>query len=131
MFSQKEELELSKNQALQNQAEADRMRQTVEQHIKELTEQIEELKEDIIRLLNEKSNVKAKIQRYDTMLEQINIKKAEINQRMLKYQSDADAQEKIISKLQEELETIQKEIQANEEQKKSLEGSLKHLNEEV
>ena len=107
------------------------MRQTVEQHIKELTEQIEELKEDIIRLLNEKSNVKAKIQRYDTMLEQINIKKAEINQRMLKYQSDADAQEKIISKLQEELETIQKEIQANEEQKKSLEGSLKHLNEEV
>ena len=131
LFSQKEELELSKNRALQNQAEADKLRQAVEQHIKELTGQIEELKEEIIRLLNEKANVKAKMQRYDTMLEQINIKKAEINQRMLKYQSDADAQEKVISKLQEELETIQKEIQGSEEQKNSLEYSLKYLSEEV
>jgi len=131
LLGQEAELELSKNQAAQNQAEADRAHKAVEQHIQELTEQIEAFKEEIIRILNEKSHVQAKIQRYDTILEQINIKKAEINQRILKFQSDTDAQEKIISKLQEELETLRKEMQGNEEQKKSLENSLHQLNEEA
>ena len=76
--------ELEKN-AARIQAEADEKYQEAAKQKNDLTEQIETRKAEIIRLLNEKTNVKTKIQRYDTMLEQVNIRRAEINQRILKF----------------------------------------------
>ena len=67
--------ELEKN-AARIQAEADEKYQEAAKQKNDLTEQIETRKAEIIRLLNEKTNVKTKIQRYDTMLEQVNIRRA-------------------------------------------------------
>lgn len=92
------------------QSEADGRVKAVTESITELSERVEARKNDIISLLNEKSNIKAKIQRYDTMLEQINIRKAELNQKMVKFQSDTDIQDKIIEELNEELKKVNDEI---------------------
>ena len=64
----------------------------ISETIASITEEIEEAKSEIIDLLNQKSAIKSKIQRYDTMLEQINIRKAEINQKLIKFSSDKDSQ---------------------------------------
>ena len=62
--------------------------ENISQNISSIAEEIEDAKKEIIDLLNQKSSIKSKIQRYDTMLEQINIRKAEINQKLIKYTSD-------------------------------------------
>ena len=57
--------------------------------IDQLRQSIEEKNGDIIEALNQIGSIKAKIQRYDTMLEQIQIRKSELNQRLLTIQSES------------------------------------------
>lgn len=78
----------------------------ISENIQSILEEIEEAKNEIIDLLNQKSAVKSKIQRYDTMLEQINIRKAEISQKLIKFTGDKESQDKVI----EELENDMKEV---------------------
>lgn len=104
-------LKLGYGSAIQNKA--DSKVSAITETINSLTVEVEDLKNKIIDLLNEKSGIKAKIQRYDTMLEQINIRKAELNQKMVKFQSDKDMQDSIITQLNEELEKVNNEITAS------------------
>lgn len=93
--------------------EADNKVSVITDRINSLLNQIEEDKANIINLLNDKANVHAKIQRYDAMLEQINIRKAELNQRLLKFQNDKNEHGKVIEELNEELKKINDEIISN------------------
>lgn len=106
--------------------------------INEIDETIEKHKGDIISLLNEKSNVKSKLQRYDTMLEQINIRKSELTQRLLKFQSDSDAQDKIKNEIGEELSGVNKIIGEKEGESSVIQkevndiaGEMTRLREEI
>lgn len=83
---------------------------SISEKINNILEEIEESKNEIIDLLNQKAAVKSKIQRYDTMLEQISIRKAEINQKLIKFSSDRQAQDKIIQELEDELKKINLQI---------------------
>ena len=118
--------ELEKN-AARIQAEADEKYQEAAKQKNDLTEQIETRKAEIIRLLNEKTNVKTKIQRYDTMLEQVNIRRAEINQRILKFRSDNEAQEKMIAELENDFAGINREVQESESTKEALSTEIREL----
>ena len=60
---------------------------------------------ELIALLNNKSSIHARQQRYETMLEQINIRKAELSKRLL----DRKTQEADLNSV---LETYQKELEA-------------------
>jgi len=72
---------------------------------------IDENKSEIIRLLNEKSNISSRVERYETMLENINIRKAELNQKMLRFQSEKDSQASIIEKFISELDEVSSELE--------------------
>ena len=98
--------------------------------IAELMQEVEDSKNEIIDLLNEKSSVKSKIQRYDTMLEQIQIRKAELNQKLLKSSSDKEAQENIIKELECELKGINDEIIENSDKQQELENKIESLRKE-
>jgi chromosome segregation protein len=128
LLKKRSELSEMSGNAQDIQSEADAKYQAVADNIRKLSGQIEQGKAEIIRLLNEETNVKTKIQRYDTMLEQVNIRRAEISQRMLKFQSDHEAQEKVIQGLEEELAKITDEVSVNETRKQELSSSLKTLN---
>ena len=127
-ISEKEELLNEKKQADEILNNADSIkREEVEKleklsnKISELIIEVEESKNEIIELLNEKSSVKSKIQRYDTMLEQIQIRKAELNQKLLKSSSDKEVQESIIKELEEELNKVNLDIIENSDKQKELE----------
>ncbi len=79
---------------------------TVQKRIEELNNNIEDGKNTIIDALNSRATIKSKIGRYDTMMEQITIRKAELTSRLLRVKSDEAQQEAVIAKLQEEFEQI-------------------------
>ncbi len=62
----------------------------LEQGITAKEQEIEDSKSDIIECLNEGGTLKAKVGRYDTMLENINLRKTELNQRFLEYKSEEE-----------------------------------------
>lgn len=82
----------------------------ISENIQSLLSEIEDAKNEIIDLLNQKSAVKSKIQRYDTMLEQISIRKSEISQKLIKFSSDKESQDKVIEELETDLKEVSMQI---------------------
>ena len=82
--------------------------------IHNLEEAIESGKNEIIEILNQRASIKGKLQRYDTMMEQISIRKVALNQRNLTLRSEAaqlDASEEQYKTQKQEIEeTIEKLI---------------------
>ena len=76
-----------------------------EEQIGRCEEEIEQNKTRIIELLNEKSGLSAKIQRYEAMLEQNMIRRAQISQKLIRSKSDEEVKEygakQFIDQLQE------------------------------
>lgn len=78
--------------------------------MEECSRQIEEGKNEIIEILNQRASTKGKMQRYDAMLEQIGIRKAALSQRVLKLKSDESEQAEIIREHQEKYQTISSQM---------------------
>lgn len=74
------------------------------------TSDIEKKKNDIIELLNNRASTRAKIQRYDTMMEQIQVRKAEIQKQFLMSQSEADDEQSKLGCYETELKEISEKI---------------------
>ena len=82
--------------------------------IHNLEEAIESGKNEIIEILNQRASIKGKLQRYDTMMEQISIRKVALNQKNLTLRSEVaqlDASEEQYKTQKREIEeTIEKLI---------------------
>ena len=107
---EKEENEKQLNDIIASQAKLNEDIAENNDGIAELEKEIEEDKAEIIELLNAKSVIKTKIQRCDTLLEQINIRKSQLNQKLIDFQSRKDGQENAIKELETQLEDVMKEI---------------------
>lgn len=103
----------------------------VQGKIEELNNHIEAGKNTIIDALNSRATIKSKIGRYDTMLEQINIRKAELNSRLLRAKSDEARQEETIKRLQEEFEAVNDEIRKLNDSQTVIEERLSHMHDEL
>ena len=82
----------------------------VQNHIQELNNQIEESKNKIIQTLNDRANIKSKMGSFDTMMEQLRIRKAELNSRLLRARSDEAERDNEIQALQDEFQKINNQI---------------------
>ena len=72
----------------------------------DVSDKIEAAKSDIIEFINEGGNLKEKIARYDTMLENINLRRAELKSRYLSDKSDESAALEEKNTLEQELESV-------------------------
>ncbi len=116
----------------------------IEQDIDSLEEKIEKNKADIIEYLNDGANLQAKVGRYDTMLENINYRKTQLNQRFLQFKSDElkDKEEyekhngeltqieETVSDILKQLETIDHELDENTLATNENKDTLFHTNQE-
>ena len=82
----------------------------VQARIEELNNLIEVNKNKIIQTLNDRANIKSKIGSFDAMMEQLRIRKAELNSRLLRAKSDEAERDAEIKALQEEFKQINDEI---------------------
>lgn len=104
---------------------------TIQGKIEELNGNIENGKNTIIDALNMRATIKSKLGRYDTMTEQINIRKAELTSRLLRVKSDEAQQESVIRQLQQEFEGINEAIRNLNDSQASKEERLALLRDEL
>ncbi|MCR5129660.1 MAG: chromosome segregation protein SMC, partial [Lachnospiraceae bacterium] len=91
----------------------------IQAKIDELSGAVEADKNEVINLINERANIKASKERYDTMLEQTHVRKAELNSRFLQAKTNEEEQQTIIAGLQKDFEDVNKRLEElNFEQKK-------------
>lgn len=78
--------------------------------VDELEQSIEEEKSALIEALNDKSKLSVKKQRFDTMLEQIQVRRSEVIQKILRVRTDEENWEAQIKEQEELLEQIDSRI---------------------
>ena len=105
--------------------------QAVQLKIEELNNNIEAGKNTIIDALNQRATIKSKMGRYDTMLEQINIRKAELNSRLLRAKSDEEQQQEVIKRLEEEFAQVSDELRVLNEKQAAVDVRLGEIKEEL
>lgn len=103
---------------------ANQLLEEVQARIEELNNRIESGKNTIIDELNKRATIKSRMGRYDTMLEQVNIRKAELNSRLLRAKSDEAKQEENIKELEEAFARVNEEIGGMDAEVASMEQSL-------
>ncbi len=116
-------------QAKKELAQAEAALLKINDDISDKTAAVEQDRNRIIAVLNEKSNVKGRIQRYETMLEQIQIRKAELSRKLIQYKSTQSAQDEAIGNLRDDLIKLQQEIADSENKKQKLEQRISELHE--
>lgn len=94
----------------ERQAEAEKHHQEILLQIETVTQEIEKNKDEIFVILDEKSSIKADHERFQTMLEQYHIKKAELNSEVIRGKSEENAQELLIADYDKKLEETQQNI---------------------
>lgn len=131
ILEQKRGIDEQVNEMEAARSEARELLQAVQSKIEELNTNIESGKNTIIDALNERATIKSQIGRYDTMMEQINIRKAELNARLLRARTDEAAQEETIQKLEEEFKRINEEIRTLNEEQQTLEEKNSAIRDEL
>ena len=94
----------------QEEAEAGLMHR--DEQLMLLDQKLEEAKSSIIAGLNEKASLTAKQQRYETMLEQVQVRRSEVAQKILKFKSDESVQDEQLQEALKKLAKAQKEQEA-------------------
>ncbi len=84
--------------------------ETVQAEIACCSEGIEKGKNEMIDLLNRKASTKARQQRYDTMLEQVNIRRAQLNQRLLARKTEEADLQAVLLEYRKNLQAIESDI---------------------
>ena len=103
----------------------------VQNRIEELNDNIESGKNTIIGELNQRATIKSKMGRYDTMMEQINIRKSQLTSKLVQVKSDEQAQKQQLLQLEEEFEQVTKTLSVMNEQAASMELKLGEVRESL
>lgn len=121
--------QLSRLEEAREEARAELAR--VQAQMDELNANIENGKNTIITALNDRATIKSRMGRFDTMLEQIQIRRAELNSRLLRAKSDEAQQEDRIRELEEEFLRINDNISAFNDRQTVLEEELNQMRDEL
>ncbi|MCR4797961.1 MAG: chromosome segregation protein SMC [Lachnospiraceae bacterium] len=90
-LKEKEELEVLLKEAVDRLEKAKAYYQNIQDEINRCNAGIEQDQKEIMELLNKKATIKSEEQRFHTMFEQTNIRKAQLNQRLLARKTEEDA----------------------------------------
>ena len=95
--------------------------------IASLSSDIEKNQNDIREILGNRASTKAQIQKFDTMMEQIQVRKSGLNQRYFGAQSEADLQKEQYETFYAELKEVSDQIISFAEEKKNYESQIQEL----
>ena len=102
-----------------------------ESHIGQLEAEIEEAKARMIGCLNEKAELTAAQQRCEAQLEQANLRRSEVSQKLLRLKSDESIQEEQIAGEKERLVKIQAELLEKQVAAQEAEDAMEQADSEV
>lgn len=90
--------------------EVDREVKRLTDGVTQLEGTVENCKDDVIDNLNERGQIKAKLQKNLTLLEQVNIRKSELTRKLINCKSEEDTQKQSLDLLQKELDDVRAEL---------------------
>ncbi|MGN0158083.1 MAG: chromosome segregation protein SMC [Brotaphodocola sp.] len=96
-----------------------------------LDQKIEQAKSNMIAGLNEKAALTARGQRYEAMLEQVQVRRSEVLQKLLKFKSDESAQDEQLKLEQQKLDETSRKLENLGMRLTACEGEAEHLEQEV
>ncbi len=129
--SDHKELARQAQDSLNRQGEAEEKLRREEEHIMLLDQKIEAGKNRVILNLNEKAEMSARQQRYETMLEQAQVRHSEVCQRLLKSKSEESVQEEQKKEEQKRLELVRERLNQLKLRQETEEEAIIHLEQEV
>ena len=136
--AKQQELKKQVTEASKISEEADNRLQEIRSAIEAENEASETGKSTIIRLLNERASTKGRLQRYDAMQEQAQIRRTELNQKLLLAKSSEEEQKNLCETERKKLEEISGRIRSLSEARsekndeaESLQRELEKKNEEL
>ena len=124
-IAEKEKLDEQLLEVQNRQNEAQEKLTAVQQEIARCNQGIENGQKELYELLNNKAGIQSKQQRFDTMLEQINIRKAELGKRLLDRKTQEADLNTVLSDYQKELEEVSLEIIDLKKKEEELTGKEK------
>lgn len=131
VFEEKRELDALLSQAQKVQKEAEEALTDIQQRIADSQTNVENSKNEIIALLNQRSSIKGKLQRYDAMTEQIQIRKAEVNQKLIHMKSAQMGQDELLKQREAQLYGVQQELQEKTKARETLEKRISELQQQI
>ncbi len=103
----------------------------VQTKMEALNTAIEEAKNVIMQALNDRATTKSQLGRFDTMLEQTQIRKAELTSRIVRAKSDEEEADQLIAELEEEFDKTNRKVTKLNEQKAAAERRLTEIKEQL
>lgn len=114
--------------ALENRKKTSEMSlKRIQEEIGSFGKNIDNYNKEIFNYLGTSSNLKSKLQKFETMLEQTNLKKAELTQRVLKHKTSEAECQKNLEEEQVHLEEISQNIKCLETEKNENEKQLQQF----
>ena len=111
--------------------EAARLLESRDELIHRLEQEIESEKSAIINALNERAGLTARSQRYETMMEQVDLRRSEVTQKLLKFKSDESVQEEQIRQEEDALSAVERRIAESQEKSAQTEEELNQADQEL
>ena len=128
---EKSQLHAAVTVARKRQGDEEERLQNIQEQIEECTQAVENGKNEIIELLNSRATTRGKAQRFDTMMEQIDIRKAGISQRQLHLKTEEAKQLTELEKAKEKFQGITSLIQEMNQECQRLDGEVHKITEEL
>lgn len=121
---EKQKIDDKLNQFAARQSEVNVKLEEIRTNIDTYQSNIDRCNTEIFERLNENTSVKTSRQRYETMLEQNNIKRVEINQKLIKNKSDEAAFQSELEAFEVQLSNVTSEIEAKTEYGHQIQGQI-------
>ncbi len=129
--AEKEELDFQLGQAKKVQQDAEEALDGIQQRIRDCKTNIENGKNEIITLLSQRSTIKGNLQRYDAMREQTQIRKAEVNQKLIQLKSDTLTQEDLIREKELEWQQVKERLEESSGARQETERRISALQQQI
>ena len=131
LLQEQEEIDAQMNRQKTLEDEAGAALLEVQSRIADLSAEIEQHQNEVMEVLSSRASTKAKIQKYDTMLEQIQVRKARMHQQILEagseYGQQKEKQEEYLAELERISEQIRELTQENAAYEEKIEKIQKIL----
>ncbi len=103
----------------------------VQEEVAALGDKIEAGKAEVMSEIDKRSTIKSALSSYDSAMEQIEIRKAELNSRILRAKSDEEAREDTITALEDSFAKATEELTKLSDQEKALDKEVQDLREQL
>ena len=126
-LEEKDSIGRERREAQVQRKEKEQKLKAIQQKLSECVGAIEAGKASLLEIFNERASVKGKMQRYDAMMEQIQIRRSGLNQRILRMKTDGMHLKEACEKYQKEYDRITASIEEMGREQKRIEEEVAKL----